>query len=210
MTVVRDDSYGRIARRYAEAYGGELVHKPLDRALLELVVAERAAGSVIADVGCGPGHVTQYLRDLGASVIGVDLSPGMIALARELAPDLDFRAGSLLDLGVADAAWGAIVALYSIIHLPDGTLEAAMRECARALCAGGLLLVSFHVGDEVIHRDEMLGEPVSLDFHFLATDDVVRAMESVGMRVAARIERQPYTVTETPTTRGYILARKAQ
>ena len=202
------ESYSRIAREYADHFGDELSHKPLDRALLDTVLTERPPGSTVADVGCGPGHVTAYLHDRGAPCVGVDVSPGMLEVARENNPGLDFVEGSLTNLPVADGSWGAIVALYSIIHLPPESRGTAFAELARALAPGGLLLVSFHVGDDVIHRDEMLGRPVALDFHMLNTRDVAALCEQAGLTVQVTLERRPHLAIEAPTTRGYVLAGK--
>ncbi|MDQ6848331.1 MAG: methyltransferase domain-containing protein [Candidatus Dormibacteraeota bacterium] len=202
------ESYSRIAREYADHFGDELSHKPLDRALLDTVLGERPSGSTVADVGCGPGHVTRYLHDRGAPCVGVDVSPGMIEVARENNPGIDFVEGSLTDLPVADGSWGAIVALYSIIHLPPNARGIAFSELARALAPGGLLFVSFHVGDAVIHREELLGRPVTLDFHMLNTADVVALCERAGLTVQVTLERRPHLAIEAPTTRGYVLAGK--
>ena len=65
---------------YAAEIAGELTHKPLDRGLLD-AVAELAGGGPVADVGCGPGHVAAYLAGRGARTVGLDLSPGMCAVA---------------------------------------------------------------------------------------------------------------------------------
>jgi SAM-dependent methyltransferase len=97
--VTDDDSiardYDRIAESYAREISGESTGKPLDRALLGYV-ANRAAGrGTVGDLGCGPGHVTRYLADLGADVIGLDLSPAMIRLACAAHPDLRFVVGDL-------------------------------------------------------------------------------------------------------------------
>ena len=88
----------------------------LDRALLKGLVELVGAGT-IADVGCGPGHVTRFLAKQHPGVVGVDLSPGMISVAHKRAPELSFTVGSMLRLPAPDAAWAGAVALYSIIHL---------------------------------------------------------------------------------------------
>jgi SAM-dependent methyltransferase len=110
------------------------------RAFIEL-----AGQGVIADLGCGPGHVTRFLAQQGADVIGLDLSPEMISIARERAPELPFTVGSMLDLPFEDGAWAGAVALYSIIHFAERERARAFREFARALRRSGWLLVSFHV-----------------------------------------------------------------
>ena len=89
-------SYDTVATGYAERFGDELDAKPLDRAMLagfaELV---RAAGAgLVADVGCGTGRVTAHLDRLGLPVFGIDLSPGMIEVARRTYPGLRFEVGA--------------------------------------------------------------------------------------------------------------------
>jgi SAM-dependent methyltransferase len=85
-------AYDTVAVDYAEVLRTELERKPLDRAMLgtfaELVQA--SGGGPVADLGSGPGRVTAYLHALGLSAFGIDLSPGMVAVARQahrLSPD---------------------------------------------------------------------------------------------------------------------------
>jgi SAM-dependent methyltransferase len=110
------DSYDTVARAYDAQLAGELDHKPLDRALLTAFL-ELAGPGPVADVGCGPGHVTRFLAARHPGVLGLDLSPAMVAIARERAPGLPFAVASMLALPVPDGAWGGAVALYSTTHL---------------------------------------------------------------------------------------------
>jgi SAM-dependent methyltransferase len=84
------DSYDALADEHAEVVASGMDDRPLDRALFaafaELV---RAGGNgPVADVGCGPGRVTILLSSLGLDAFGIDLSPGMLALARRSCPQL--------------------------------------------------------------------------------------------------------------------------
>ena len=88
-----EKSYDRIADEYARHISTELQHKPLDRELLTRFAARVKGKGNVYDMGCGPGHVARYLRDAGASVSGLDLSPRMIQEARRLNPDITFRHG---------------------------------------------------------------------------------------------------------------------
>src|SRR5262245_66495880 len=91
------DSYDRVAGRYASHLLDELDRKPLDRALLA-AFEETAPPGPIADLGCGPGHVARHLHGLGRDVIGIDVSPGMIEIARRSSPGPEYRVGTMLDL----------------------------------------------------------------------------------------------------------------
>lgn len=207
-------AYDAVARSYDEAIGDELARKPLDRALLECVASLTASG-VLADVGCGPGHVTRFLADRHSNVIGVDLSPGMIAVARDRAPSLDFRVASMLDLPAANGEWSGIVALYSIIHLSGSERLAACREFARVLAPGGWLLVPFHVdaaeyaAGEARHITEWFGQSVDLQSYFLEPDDVVADLENSGLTIVSTVIRQPWPgAEEYPSRRCYLVAQR--
>jgi len=70
-----------------------------------------------------------------------------------------------------------------------------------------IVLLAFHVGDETVHRDELWGKTVSLDFRFLLPDFVTAALRSAGLAVAEAVEREPYEGAEYPSRRCYLLAR---
>jgi cyclopropane fatty-acyl-phospholipid synthase-like methyltransferase len=87
------ESYDRLADKYARRIFNELQQKPLDRELLSRFAAEIARGGEVCDMGCGPGHVARYLHDAGAAVFGLDISPRMLAQARQLTGSSGWNAG---------------------------------------------------------------------------------------------------------------------
>src|SRR5262245_50938454 len=97
VAVGAQSVYDAVAEAYNQQFGDELDGKPLDRAVLNALV-ELVGTGVIADVGCGPGHVTRYLAHHNGDIVGIDLSPGMIAVARAHAPELLLTVGSMLSL----------------------------------------------------------------------------------------------------------------
>jgi SAM-dependent methyltransferase len=206
-------AYEAIARAYHDQFGNELDGKPLDRALLE-GFAELAGAGAIADVGCGPGHVTRFLAARNARVIGIDIAPGMLAVAREHAPALAFAAGSMLELPAADATCAGIIALYSIIHLTADERAQACREFARVVRQGGWLLASFHIDSpdfaagEVNHVTTWFDQAVKLDGHFLEPADVAHDVQAAGFTVTATIIRSPQPDIEYPSRRCYLLAQR--
>ena len=145
-------SYDAVATRYAEEFADDLTDKLLDRALLTAFAetvrrTTTGEGSCVADLGCGPGYEARQLAGLGLDVVGVDLSPAMIAEAqRRHLPHrrLEFRTGSLLALPFADAALAGAIAIYSVIHLDREERARAYAEMARVVRPGGSLLISVH------------------------------------------------------------------
>ncbi|MEU1540426.1 class I SAM-dependent methyltransferase [Actinacidiphila glaucinigra] len=199
-------SYDTVAEEYRERVGGELAHKPLDRALLAALAEQAADGAPVADLGCGPGHITAWLAARGVRAVGIDLSPGMVALARREHPGADFREGDLLRLPAADGEFGAVAALYSVIHLTPGELGAAFGEMRRVLRPSGRALVAFHTGEETRRVTQWWGHEVDVDFHFHDAATVSGALAGAGFEIEARMERAPYP-QEAETRRVYVLAR---
>jgi SAM-dependent methyltransferase len=214
-------AYDAVARAYDARLGDELDGKPLDRALLAGFV-ELAGAGTIADIGCGPGHVTQFLAARltarpaarHGDVTGIDLSPRMIDIARARAPELTFTVGSMLDLPAADGAFSGAVALYSIIHLSADDRALACREFARTVRPGGWLLVAFHIDSADIaaggvdHLTTFFGEAVDLDGYFIDPGDVTRDLETAGFIVMSTVIRQPWPQVEYPSRRAYLLAQR--
>jgi SAM-dependent methyltransferase len=203
-------SYDRVADEYARHIYDELRYKALDRELLDRFAQSVRGQGVACDLGCGPGQVARYLQEHGVAVCGMDLSPGMVGRARQLNPGIEFRPGDMRSLDVPDKAWAGIAAFYAIVNLPPADLALTLGEMWRVLQPGGRLLISFHIGDEVSHVEDLWGCTVCLDFYFFRTDDVASGLRAAGFEIDEIIEREPYAPEiEYQSRRAYIFARKA-
>ena len=206
-------TYDLIADDYDREIGDELDHKPLDRALLTALVEMVGTGR-LADVGCGPGHVTRYLATLHDDVVGLDLSPGMVAIARSHAPSIAFEVASMLALPVADGSWAGAVLLYSVIHLSPAERVVAFRELARVVRPGGPVLVSFHVSDieqsagSSKHLTSWFGHDVDVSVGFLDPDVIATELAAAGLSVTATTLREPGE-GEYPSRRAYLLTSRS-
>ena len=206
MNDVRE-SYDCAGEAYAEHLASELAQKPLDRHLLNRFAEETRGRGLVADLGCGPGHVARYLHDQGVAVVGIDLSPRMIECAQRLNPDLEFRVGDMRQLELPVASLVGVLAFYSIVHFEPSALTVVMTQMRNVLVTGGLTLISFHIGNEAVHVDDLYGAPVSLDFRFHLACDVIAALRAGRFAVIEHVEREPYAGAEYPSRRCYLLAR---
>lgn len=207
-TINVQESYDRVAGEYTARISGELEHKPLDRHLLSWF-AERVQGlGPVWDLGCGPGHVAGYLHEHGVDVYGLDLSAAMIAQARQLHPEIVFAQGNMRKLEAETSRLGGIVAFYSLIHIPRGDMVVVLSELKRVLRPGGALLLAFHIGQETVHHDELWEQPVTLDFIFFQTQEMLGYLGAAGFTIEAVLERAPYVGAEHPSQRAYICAAK--
>ena len=200
-------SYDQIAKQYADRFQDEMDDKPFDRDCLDRLAREVGSLGPICDLGCGPGQIARYLRNQGAETLGIDLSPCMIAEAQRLNPEIPFHEGNMLSLPDPDNAWGGIAAFYCIIHIPRAQVVDALREMRRVLKPGGMLLLTFHIGDEIKHVEEWWEKPVNLDFVFYQPAEMEAWLEEAGFTLEETLVREPNPKVETPTRRAYIFAR---
>lgn len=203
------DSYDQVAEEYVARIFDELEHKPFDRELLDCFAEQTHNLGPVCDLGCGPGHIAQYLHTRGVQILGIDLSPHMVERARQLNPAIDFRQGDMSSLNVDDESWAGIVAFYSLIHIPRTQVTHVLQELKRVLCPNGLLLLAFHQGSQSIHMDEWWNKKVSLDFIFFHRSEMETYLKEAGFEIEKSIERPPYAEgIEAQTNRVYIFARK--
>ncbi|MCF3136604.1 class I SAM-dependent DNA methyltransferase [Streptomyces olivochromogenes] len=204
-------SYDAIAREYTDRHPDSVADSPLDLALISAFaeLVKGASGAPVADVGSGPGHVTARLSDLGVPAFGVDVSPRMTALARAAHPGLRFHVGSMTSLDLPDETLGGVLALYSIIHVPDEHLPAAFAEFHRTLVPGGYVLLGFQSGDTDGHLrlTERFGRAIGLDYYWRSPDTVAGLLTKAGLPPYARTVREPLAEESRP--RAFVLARKA-
>jgi SAM-dependent methyltransferase len=121
-------AYDSVAVDYAKlvppVFEGDLYGRAMISAFAELTQASGAGP--VADLGCGPGHMTAHLHSLGATAFGIDLSPETVAVARRTHPDPQFDEGSTTD----PTALRRIQAAYRAGHpvaLPHTPGEAGLR-----------------------------------------------------------------------------------
>lgn len=179
-------SYDTVAVSYADLTRHLLDETSEERAVLALFadMVRVQGGGIVADVGCGTGRITAHLRHLGVDAFGIDLSPGMIEVARREHPGLRFDVGSMTDLALADASVAGLVAWYSLIHVPDDEISSVFAHFRRVLRPGGPLLLSFHVGDESQLKTQGYGgHSMKIFVHRRRHDQMIAWLSDAGFAV---------------------------
>jgi SAM-dependent methyltransferase len=197
-------AYDAVAVQYQEFVRDIWDGDPLDRAAWVAFADSVRGHGPVADLGCGPGHLTAHLRDLGLVAFGVDVSPAMIELARAAEPGLRFEVGSMAALDLPDASLAGILSWYSMIHTPPVEVPGYFAEFTRTLAPGGhVLLGCFESG----------GGPLTEFDHKVTTaycwplDELASLAFAAGLVEVGRIYREP-TEGERRFRQGRLLLRK--
>lgn len=202
------DCYNKTARKYADKFKNELEWKHFDRFVLkEFCNKNRSKGQII-DLGCGPGHTTNFLFEQGATnIVGTDLSPEMVKIAKLSFPGINFEVADLLELPYPDDSFHAAIAFYAIVHFDYDKVKIAFEQVHRVLKSESEFLFSFHIGNETVTLDSFLDEQVNIKFQFFDVEKIKTLVNETGFKIIDVIKRDPYT-SEYPTERAYIWIKK--
>jgi SAM-dependent methyltransferase len=158
------DGYDAIAERYfawSDARPSATRRRWLARAL-ELI----RAGSDVLDLGCGAGVPMTRALAVGRRVTGVDISARQIELARAAVPEATFIRADMSALDLAPASLDAVVAFYSLTHVPRADLPRLLAAVRGWLRPTGILIASMGAQDAPDAVDaDWLGVPMFFSHH---------------------------------------------
>jgi SAM-dependent methyltransferase len=117
-------------------------------------------GRRVLDLGCGAGEHAAYFANQGLDVTAIDISPAMIALAKERSPALDARVMDMEGLDFPPSTFDGVWAVTSLLHVPKKNVPAVIESVAGVLKERGILYVCMKEGE---------GEGLEQDKHDPAT-----------------------------------------
>jgi ubiquinone/menaquinone biosynthesis C-methylase UbiE len=110
-----------------------------ERDVLQKMLRDVRSGKVL-DVGCGTGRVIRKLLDRGAEIVGLDVSPEMLKIARKKFKKTTFIEGNIENMLFPDEDFDMVIASFVIVHLKN--LQKAFDEVYRILKPGGVFIVT--------------------------------------------------------------------
>jgi SAM-dependent methyltransferase len=174
--IVVAQGYDQIAEVYLRRFGNSAVRQ----FWLDQLIARLPAGVRVLDLGCGAGlPVARDLQDRGFVVTGIDGSRRQIELARDNVPGATFIEADMTRAKFAEASFGAVIALYSITHVPRDLHSGLFLRIANWLQPGGLLLASLGAEAAADWTGEWLGTEMFFSQHDAATN--LRLIQETGL-----------------------------
>jgi SAM-dependent methyltransferase len=187
----RDDNLRARQALYEEMAG------PDPRVVLWRTLARLRPRDVL-EVGGGPGELAERMQsELGARVRFVDISPGMVELAR--ARGVDAQVGDVQELAFGDGSFDMVVAAWMLYHVPD--IERGLSEIARVLRPGGALVAVTNSMRHLAELRELIRYPAGLEWSFHAENG-----EELLRRHFADVERHDLEVVVTVRDRERLVA----
>jgi SAM-dependent methyltransferase len=184
------DGYDAIAERYLRLAAAAPVDHPR-RERVAALLATLPPASTVLELGCGAGLpvAAEVLRH-GHTYFGIDVSPRQIELATRLVPGGDFRCGDLLDQSLDNATFDAVIALYTVTHVPRDEWARLFARVRRWLKPGGRFLVNVPHGDSPGWLEEdFLGLGVTSWTNAFSAETTQGMLEAAGLDVLEAISR---------------------
>lgn len=201
--------YATVAATYREVLPDTRYEAPLELGLLDQFIRELPESDLpVLDAGCGTGRMIQYLSARGVSkVVGVDLSPEMVAFARASNPTVSIETADLRALPQADASIGAILCWYAIIHSTHSEVVSIMREARRVLSPGGTVLFGFQAGTGEREVERAYGHDITLHGVLHEPSQIAQLLSAAGFDIMAIVDRAP--VAKERNRQGFVMARRS-
>jgi SAM-dependent methyltransferase len=151
------DGYDVIGETFAE-WRERIVGDPREEWENELV-SRLPDGARVLELGCGPGTVETRRLAKRFALTGVDISPKQLERARTAIPEADFICADFTALELPVNSLDAVVAFYTLNHVPRELLAPLLASAHDWLAKGGWLMVAFGVSDNPGWTGDWLGAP---------------------------------------------------
>ncbi len=175
------DGYDRIAVEYTE--WRERTQKDYMILHLDRVTEGLSDGDRVLDLGCGSGHPYGRYMSERFDVIGVDISRGQLKLGQELDSGRAFLLADMASLPLKSGSFGAITALYSIIHVPREQHEELWANLHALLQPDGRLFAVLGTSDWVGTESDWLVAGVDMYWSQFDNDTSCSMLENAGFSI---------------------------
>jgi SAM-dependent methyltransferase len=202
-----DRQVNEVYDALAEAYTDYYESGNPDRPFLNEFLSHLRSGARLLDVGCGTGSGTKYFFDHGMKVEGIDLSGGMIDVARRAYPDIRFTRKDVRNSNYGTRHFDAIWAGYSLFHMGREDLRTVFKNIRKALVPNGIFGLIMQEGKGDVQFPEPLCPGKSLLVCLYSTKELRTILGSEGFNVIAQKRRRPVSELEYPYTKLLLVSQ---
>lgn len=170
--------YDDIAKEYAE----EFFYDTSDNQYIDAFL-QSLDGIKVLDVGCGNGKDCKYISEKGYEVNGIDLSLGMLAIAKEKVPDGKFEIMDIANISYPDNSYDGIISNCSLFHVPSEELPKTLKSFSRVLKPNGKLLLILQEGLGETMIEEPYRPGVNIYMNYFSVETITKLLQEYGFAV---------------------------
>ena len=174
------DIYNSIAEDYAKTFDPKQSEEDLK--FLNIFLSHLKLGNKILDIGCGTGFSSKYFTGKGMLTEGIDLSEGMIAIAKRNYPSLSFQIADLRDF-IPEEHVDAVWAGYSLFHFEKEYLEETFNLIKSYLKPAGIFGLVIQEGYGEIEMDEPFMPDKKIYIHLYTVEEMTEILNKYGFEV---------------------------
>lgn len=194
----------------AKLWGGDFtLHDWGYKELAEFAKQVRdSGGRRVLDCGCGSGVQSKLLLDEGLEVVGLDLSPKMIAEAKKKVPGAKFMVGDMTKMNFAKDSFNGVYARASLLHIPKNLIPKVLKSIRKILTNDGIFYLALKEGEgEEEIEEERYGRRVRRFFSFFKSSEIKKLLSQAGFKIVSLIRHKRHAASQ-PWLR--ILAKKIE
>lgn len=172
------DDYDDIAKEYAEEFFCDSSdNKYIDAFLNSL------EGIKVLDVGCGNGRDCKYISQKGFDINGIDLSVGMLEIAKEKVPNGKFEIMDITNITYPDNSYDGIISNCSLFHIPVEELPKTLDSFRRILKPNGKLLLILQEGNGETMVEEPYRPGVHIYMNYFSVSQIQNLLQEYGFNI---------------------------
>jgi ubiquinone/menaquinone biosynthesis C-methylase UbiE len=199
--------FHKVADTYREKFMDLTLYDDSYREFCELVRRGRAR---VLDAACGPGNVSRYLMSQrpDLDLLGIDLAPRMVELAREAVPLAQFAVHDCRNLADLDRRFDGIICAFGLPYISWEEATTFMGAAWKVLEPEGVLYLSTMLGskeDSGFQRCSS-GDQIYVNYH--SEEQIISCLEGFGFAVLKRWQMPSPSAASKKTTDLFVIARK--
>lgn len=154
-------------------------------------VARLSPGNLVLDTGCGSGLGSAYLIECGLRVVGIDVSPKLIALAERRAPTARFEVMNMRDVARLTERFDGVYAKASLLHIPRSEACGVLGGLVSVLKPNGLIYIAVKEAKagkklEEFKVENDYGYEYTRFFSYFTFADLEAYLNALGLKVVSK------------------------
>lgn len=197
--------------KHAKLYEQKYMNVDLYAESLDMFCEFAENNGAVLELACGPGNVTRYILNKrpDLKILGTDLAPNMLELARENNPEAVFMEMDCRHIGNLSKTYDAVICAFGLPYLSKDEAKQLINDASKIVCKNGLFYLSFMENDNALSGPQTgsQGDVIYMNYH--EAGYICEALEKNGFTIID-LSRKTYAGADAkPVTDLIILTKQS-